>query len=118
MYYNLYYNLYDKRKERCIMTLEEFKQQMTASLEDFLGGTAKDALVAALKNTILPALKEVATPFADKLKADAATEQGWNKFRDGVFLPTAISLAFWGIDKLLDNMTPKEIPAETAAPTA
>lgn len=104
------------------MTLDEFKQQMTASLEDFLSGTAKDALVAALKNTILPALKEVATPFADKLKADAETEQGWNKFRDGVFLPTAISLAFWGIDKLLENMAPKEtpteIPAETTAPTA
>ena len=99
------------------MTLDEFKQQMTASLEDFLGGTAKDALVAALKNTVLPALKEVATPFADKLKADSANEQGWNKFRDGVFLPTAISLAFWGIDKLLDNMAPKEIPAETTEPT-
>lgn len=100
------------------MTLDEFKQQMTASLEDFLSSTAKDALVAALKNTILPALKEVATPFADKLKADAATEQGWNRFRDGVFLPTAISLAFWGIDKLLENMTPKEVPAEATAPTA
>lgn len=104
------------------MTIEDFKQQMTASLEDFLSGTAKDALVTALKDTVLPALKEVATPFADKLKADAATEQGWNKFRDGVFLPTVISLAFWGIDKLLDNMTPKEtpkeVPEEATAPTA
>jgi len=104
------------------MTIEDFKQQMAASLEDFLSGTAKDALVAALKSTVLPALKEVATPFADKLKADAATEQGWSKFRDGVFLPTAISIAFWGIDKLLDNMTPKEtpteIPEEATAPTA
>ena len=40
----MYYKMYDKRKERCIMTLEEFKQQMTASLEDFLSGTAKNAL--------------------------------------------------------------------------
>lgn len=102
------------------MTLEEFKQQMTTSLEDFLSGTAKDALVAALKDTIIPALKEVATPFADKLKADSATEQGWNKFRDGVFLPTTISLTFWGIDKLLENMAPKEVTAEAeaTAPTA
>lgn len=99
------------------MTLEEFKQQMTASLEDFLSGTAKDALVAALKDTILPALKEVATPFVEKLKADAVNEQGWNKFRDGVFLPTVISLAFWGIDKLLENMAPKEVPAEAEATT-
>lgn len=102
------------------MTIEDFKQQMTASLEDFLSGTAKDALVEAFKNTVLPALKEVATPFTEKLKADAATEQGWSKFRDGVFLPTAISLAFWGIDKLLENMAPKEVPAEAeaTAPTA
>ena len=97
------------------MTLDEFKQQMTASLEDFLSGTAKDALVAALKNTILPALKEVATPFADKLKDDAATEQGWNKFRDGVFLPGVISIAFWGAEKLLDHMAqPKELPSTDA----
>lgn len=102
------------------MTIEDFKQQMTASLEDFLSGTAKDALVEALRNTVLPALKEVATPFAEKLKADAATEQGWSKFRDGVFLPTVISLVFWGIDKLLENMAPKEVPAEAeaTAPTA
>lgn len=102
------------------MTIEDFKQQMTASLEDFLSGTAKDALVEALMNTVLPTLKEVATPFAEKLKADAATEQGWSKFRDGVFLPTVISLAFWGIDKLLENMAPKEVPAEAeaTAPTA
>lgn len=87
------------------MTIEDFKQQMTASLEDFLSGTAKDALVAALKDTVLPALKEVAKPFSDKLKADAATEQGWSKFRDGVFLPAVISVAFWGAEKMLDHMT-------------
>ena len=93
------------------MTIEEFKQQMAASLEDFLSGTAKDELVKALKGTVLPALKEVATPFSDKLKADSANEQGWNKFRDGVFIPTVISLAFWGVDKLLDRMAPQEAAA-------
>ena len=107
-----------QKKGTIIMTIEDFKQQMTASLEDFLSGTAKDALVAALKNTVLPALKEVATPFADKLKADAVNEQGWSKFRDGVFLPGVISIAFWGAEKLLDHMAPKESPAETTAPTA
>lgn len=94
------------------MTVEDFKQQMAASLEDFLNGTAKDALVEALKNTVLPALKEVATPFVDRLKADAVNEQGWNKFRDSVFLPGVISIAFWGAEKLLDHMAqPKELPS-------
>lgn len=100
------------------MTIDEFKGQVTASVEEFLTGTAKDALIKALKETILPALRETAQPFTDKLKADAANEQGWNKFRDGVFLPTAISLAFWGLDKLLDRMEPKKAIAEDAAPTA
>lgn len=87
------------------MTIDEFKGQVTASVEEFLTGTAKDALIKALKETILPAMRETAQPFTDKLKADAATEQGWNKFRDGVFLPGVISIAFWGAEKMLDHMT-------------
>ena len=104
------------------MTIEEFKNQMEETAKEFFTTTAKDAIVTGLRNTVLPALKEVADPFVAKLKADATTESGWVKFRDGVFLPTAISLAFWGIDKLLENMTPKEtpkeIPEEATAPTA
>lgn len=87
------------------MTIDELKGQVTASVEEFLTGTAKDVLIKALKETILPALRETAQPFTDKLKADAVTEQGWNKFRDGVFLPAVISVAFWGAEKMLDHMT-------------
>ena len=99
-----------------MMTIDEFKGQVTASVEEFLTGTAKDALIKALKETILPALRETAQPFTDKLKEDAATEQGWVKFRDGVFIPGVISIAFWVVEKLLDKMAEKEtaaIPANT-----
>ena len=93
------------------MTIEEFKNQMEETAKEFFTTTAKDAIITSLKNTVLPALKEVADPFVTKLKADAATEQGWNKFRDGVFLPGVISIAFWGAEKLLDHMAqPKELP--------
>ena len=97
------------------MTIDEFKGQVTASVEEFLTGTAKDALIKTLKETILPALRETAQPFTDKLKEDAATESGWVKFRDGVFIPGVISIAFWVAEKLLDKMAEKEtaIPADT-----
>ena len=96
------------------MTIDEFKGQVTASVEEFLTGTAKDALIKALKETIL-ALRETAQPFTDKLKADAANEQGWNKFRDGVFLPAVISIAFWGAEKMLDHMAAQQ---DAVQPTA
>lgn len=97
------------------MTIEEFKNQMEETAREFFTTTAKDAIVTGLRNTVLPALKEVADPFIAKLKADAATERGWNKFRDGVFLPGVISIAFWGAEKLLDHMAqPKELPSTNA----
>lgn len=97
------------------MTIEEFKNQMEETAKEFFTTTAKDAIVAGLRNTVLPALRETSKPFTDKLKEDAATEQGWNKFRDGVFLPGAISIAFWGAEKLLDHMAqPKELPSTNA----
>ena len=97
------------------MTIEEFKNQMEETAKEFFTTTAKDAIVSGLRNTVLPALRETSKPFTDKLKADAATEHGWNKFRDGVFLPGVISIAFWGAEKLLDHMAqPKELPSTNA----
>lgn len=94
------------------MTIEEFKNQMKEAANEFFTTTAKDAIVTGLKNTVLPALRETSKPVTDKLKEDAANEQGWNKFRDGVFLPGVISIAFWGAEKLLDHMAqPKEVPS-------
>lgn len=87
------------------MTIEEFKNQMAETAKEFFTTTAKGAIVSGLRGTVLPALKEVADPFVAKLKADAATESGWVKFRDGVFLPGLIFAAFWLLEKLLDKMS-------------
>lgn len=87
------------------MTIEEFKNQMAETAKDFFTTTAKGAIVSGLRSTVLPALKEVADPFVAKLKADATTESGWVKFRDGVFLPGLIFAAFWLLEKLLDKMS-------------
>lgn len=87
------------------MTIEEFKNQMAETAKEFFTTTAKGAIVSGLRDTVLPALKEVADPFVAKLKADATTESGWVKFRDGVFLPGLIFSAFWLLEKLLDKMS-------------
>lgn len=87
------------------MTIEEFKNQMAETAKEFFTTTAKGAIVSGLRSTVLPALKEVADPFVAKLKADAAAESGWVKFRDGVFLPGLIFAAFWLLEKLLDKMS-------------
>lgn len=87
------------------MTIEEFKNQMAETAKEFFTTTAKGAIVSGLRSTVLPALKEVADPFVAKLKADATTESGWVKFRDGVFLPGLIFTAFWLLEKLLDKMS-------------
>jgi hypothetical protein len=87
------------------MTIEEFKNQLADAAKEFFTTTAKGAIITGLRDTVLPALKDVADPFVAQLKADATTESGWVKFRDGVFLPGLISAAFWMLDKLLDKMS-------------
>lgn len=87
------------------MTIEEFKNQLADAAKEFFTTTAKGAIIAGLRDTVLPALKEVADPFVAQLKADAATESGWVKFRDGIFLPGLISVTFWALAKILDKMS-------------
>lgn len=86
------------------MTIEELRDQVKGAAMEYITTTAKEAVVRGLRGTVLPALQEVATPFVAQLKADAQAEKGWAKFRDGVFLPAVVSIAFWGVGKLLDKM--------------
>lgn len=88
------------------MTLDEFKTQVTTITQEFLSSDVKDAIIIGLKDTVLPALKEIVEPFTTQLKNDAANEQGWTKFRDGVLLPGIVSFSFWLADKLLGKCLP------------
>lgn len=99
------------------MAIEEFKNQLTDAAQEFFTTTAKDALIRGLRDTIVPALKEVAEPFTAQLKEDAQTETGWVKFRDGVFLPGLISLTFWAAEKLLGKMATEAAVTEGTAET-
>lgn len=87
------------------MTIEEFKNQLADAAKEFFTTTAKGAIITGLRDTVLPALKEVADPFVAQLKADAVAESGWVKFRDGIFLPGLISVTFWALAKILDKMS-------------
>ena len=90
------------------MNTEEIKNELVANITEFMTDTAKDAVVVWLKDTALPQVQTVADSYTAELKKSAETETGWNKFRDGIFLPGLISFALWGFGKLLDKMAPEE----------
>lgn len=90
------------------MTMEEIKKDIVANITEFVTNDAKNAAVAWLKDTALPAIKEIADSYTTALKADAEKETGWNKFRDSAFLPTLISVVLWVVDKLLSKMIPAD----------
>lgn len=90
------------------MTMEEIKKDIVANITEFVTNDAKNAAVAWLKDTALPAVKEIADSYATALKADAEKETGWNKLRDSAFLPTLISVVLWMVDKLLSKMIPAD----------
>ncbi len=87
------------------MTMEEIKKDIVANITEFVTNDAKNAAVAWLKDTALPAVKEIADSYTTALKADAEKETGWNKFRDSAFLPTLISVVLWVVDKVTSSFT-------------
>lgn len=93
------------------MNTEEIKNELVANITEFVTDTAKDAAVVWLKDTALPQVQAVADSYTTELKKSAEGETGWNKFRDGVFLPGLISFALWGFGKLLAKMVPEETAA-------
>ena len=90
------------------MTIEELKNEVLSSISDFASGEAKDAIVACIGDTVLPAVQSVADAFATQLKRDAAEETGWPKFRDTIFLPGIINLTLYLVGKAVGKMRPAE----------
>ena len=84
------------------MTIEEVKNELVSNVTEFITTTGKQAVIKWVIETLLPAVKEVAEAFTAKLKEDAATETGWNKFRDSIFLPGLISVALYFVQKLAE----------------
>lgn len=94
------------------MDIEAIKNELVAGVNEFITNDAKNALLVWLRDTVLPAGKEVAATYTAKLKESAAAETGWNKFRDAIFLPVLIDGSIWAIGKVIDKIVPSTQPAE------
>ena len=60
----------------------------------------------------MPTTREVSEAFITELKNSAANENGWNKFRDAIFLPVIITGSLWLAEKILDKLISDEITTE------
>ena len=100
------------------MTIEEIKTELVSNVKEFITTTGKQAVIKWVIDTGLPAVKEVAEAFTTKLKEDAETETGWNKFRDSIFLPGLISVVLYFVEKLAEQMVDDDDADEAEAETA
>lgn len=94
------------------MTIEEIKNNALENIADFVTDTAKDAFTKWLKEKALPTAREVSEAFITELKNSATNENGWNKFRDAIFLPVIITGGLWLTEKILDKLINYEATTE------
>ena len=94
------------------MTIEEIKNNALENITEFVTDTAKDAFTKWLKEKALPTVKDVSEAFITELKNSASNENGWNKFRDAIFLPVIITGSLWLAEKILDKLISNEITTE------
>lgn len=97
-----------------MMDIENIKTELKEHVLDSVKDEAKAATMSWLKNKVLPEAKEIAETYTAALKETAASETGWNKFRDTVFLPTLVDGAFWLFDKVLEKMVAVPAVKESA----
>lgn len=83
--------------------LNALKKELVDNVDNFVTEQAKEAVVTWLKESGIPTLKEIADVYVEKLKQDAATENGWNKFRDGIVLPCLCDVTFYVVGKILSH---------------
>ena len=96
------------------MDIENIKTELKEHVLDSVKDEAKAATMSWLKDKVLPAAKEIVETYTAALKESAASETGWNKFRDTVFLPTLVDGAFWLFDKVLEKMVAVPAVKESA----
>ena len=94
------------------MNIEEMKNYILENISDFVTDTAKNVFTKWLKETLLPEVKELANAFITELKNSAVNENGWNKFRDAIFLPVIITGGLWLAEKILDKLINDEATTE------
>ncbi len=90
------------------MNLDFLKDELKSNVADFVKTEAKEASVFWLRDKALPELREIGEAYTAALKESSERETGWCKFRDRVFLPGAVELAFWLIEKAMEGMAEKQ----------
>ena len=93
------------------MDIKEITTEAINAVEEFAADEVKNTFLEWLRDTAMPAAKEFTTAYVAKLREQAATETGWNKVRDMIFLPGVINGAIYVITKLIDKMIPTPAPA-------
>lgn len=83
--------------------LETLKKELIDNADSFVTESAKEAVVNWLKDAGVPAMKEVADVYIAKVKEQSQSESGWNKFRDGIFLPGLCDMFFYVVGKILNH---------------
>lgn len=95
------------------MTLEELKKTIIDGVNDYIKDEVLDNLVIWLKSTGINTAKEITSAFVVALKEKAATESGWLKFRDALFLPALLNGTIYLVEKTLNKLVPdKQITAQ------
>ena len=83
--------------------LNEFKDHTN----EFVKAEAKKAFLLWL-NEMLPTVKGIASDYIEALQKSSESENGWDKFRDRVFLPCAVNGIVWLAEKALEGMLSKQ----------
>ena len=60
-----------------------------------VAGEVRKNILAVLANEAVPAVEAFLDKFVAGVKAEAVNETGWNKVRDAVVIPYAISGVMW-----------------------
>ncbi|MDD6381758.1 MAG: hypothetical protein PUG02_00065 [Selenomonadaceae bacterium] len=75
----------------------------------------KQAVTQKCYDVILPSLQKLGDVFVTEIKAQSATESGWNKIRDAIVLPALIDGGLWLIEKVLKKTIEKTTASSTVA---
>lgn len=85
------------------MTLNEVTNEIVKDAKHYASTEGKKAFMSWVVAKVLPAAKEMGYAYADAVKATAADEKGWCRFRDSLFIPGLISVALWGVEMAINK---------------
>lgn len=83
--------------------LKEWVEACKAQIPEYVTEAAKAKTVGWIKDTLLPAAREIADAYLVALKASAEGETAWCKFRDTMLIPGIVNVTFWFVGLVLSH---------------